>query len=110
MRRYYDANVSRFERRGRAVVSLLVVPRTITAADTQATRARVEALREEIVGGAKFEDVASRESQDQYTAAAGGSMGTRAKGTMDGIAGESGLRAPRRVRSRRHCWRPTAIT
>lgn len=83
VRRYYDANQARFERRGRAVVSLLVIPRTITAADTQATLARVEALRAEIVGGAKFEEVAARESQDQYTAAAGGVMGTRAKGTLD---------------------------
>ena len=83
VRRYYDANESRFERRGRAVVSLLIIPRTITASDTQATRARVEQLRAEIVGGAKFEDVAARESQDQYTAAAGGVMGTRGKGTLD---------------------------
>ena len=83
VRRYYDANQSRFERRGRAVVSLLVIPRTVTASDTQVTRARVEALRAEIVGGAKFEDVASRESQDQYTASTGGLMGTRGKGTLD---------------------------
>src|SRR5687768_9327804 len=36
LRRYYDANTERFERRGRAVVSLLVVPRAVTAADSQA--------------------------------------------------------------------------
>jgi peptidyl-prolyl cis-trans isomerase D len=83
VRRYYDANAERFERRGRAVISLLVVPRTITAADSQSWRARMDALRAEIVGGAKFEDVASRESQDQYTATAGGLMGTRGKGSMD---------------------------
>ena len=83
VRRYYDANEERFERRGRAVISLLVVPRTITAADSQSWRARMDALRAEIVGGAKFEDVASRESQDQYTATAGGLMGTRGKGSMD---------------------------
>ncbi len=83
IRRYYDANKDRFERRGRAVVSLLVVPRTITAADSQFVRTRLEALRSEIVGGTKFEDVASRESQDQFTATTGGLMGTRAKGSLD---------------------------
>jgi peptidyl-prolyl cis-trans isomerase D len=83
VRRYYDANKDRFERRGRAVVSLLVVPRTITAVDSQHVRTRLETLRAEIVGGAKFEDVASRESQDQFTATSGGLMGTRAKGSLD---------------------------
>jgi peptidyl-prolyl cis-trans isomerase D len=83
VRRYYDANKDRFERRGRAVVSLLVVPRTITAADSQHVKARLETLRAEIVGGAKFEDVASRESQDPSTASSGGLMGTRVKGSMD---------------------------
>ena len=83
VRRYYDANKDRFERRGRAVVSLLVVPRTITAADSQHVRARLEALRAEIIGGAKFEDVASRESQDQFSATNGGQLGNRAKGSLD---------------------------
>lgn len=83
VRRYYDANKDRFDRRGRAVVSLLAVPRTITAADSQHVKTRLETLRAEIVGGAKFEDVASRESQDQFTASSGGLMGTRAKGSLD---------------------------
>jgi peptidyl-prolyl cis-trans isomerase D len=83
VRRYYDANKDRFERRGRAVVSLLVVPRTITAADSNAVRTRLDSLRAEILRGAKFEDVASRESQDQLTASSGGLMGTRVKGSLD---------------------------
>jgi peptidyl-prolyl cis-trans isomerase D len=83
IRRYYDANKDRFERRGRAVVTLLVVPRTITAADSQAVRARADSLRAEIQGGSKFEDVAARESQDQFTASSGGSMGTRGRGSLD---------------------------
>jgi peptidyl-prolyl cis-trans isomerase D len=83
LRRYYDANRDRFERRGRAVVSLLVIPRAVTAEDSQATRVHVSGLRDEIVGGATFEDVAARESQDQFTATAGGSMGMRARSTLD---------------------------
>lgn len=83
VRRYYDANVDRFERRGRAALSLLVIPRTITAEDSAASRARAVAVREEIVGGAKFEEVAARESQDQFTASTGGSLGMRARNTLD---------------------------
>ena len=83
VRRYYDANRDRFERRGRAVVSLLVVPRTITAADSLHVRTRLDSLRAEILRGAKFEDVAARESQDQFTASNGGLLGTRAKGSLD---------------------------
>ena len=83
VRRYYDANKDRFERRGRGVVRLLVIPRTVVAADSQAIRTRMDTLRAEIQRGTKFEDVASRESQDQFTSTNGGSMGTRGKGSLD---------------------------
>lgn len=76
MRAYYDKNKALFERPGRAVVSVLTIPRTITAADSAAARARALALREEIVKGAKFEDVAKRESADSVSAAEGGSLGS----------------------------------
>ena len=85
IRRYYDANKDRFERRGRAVVTLLVVPRTITAADSQAVRTRMDSLRAEIQRGTKFEDVAARESQDQSTAPDGGLLGTRGRGSLDPV-------------------------
>jgi peptidyl-prolyl cis-trans isomerase D len=83
VRRYYDANKDRFERRGRATVSLLVIPRTITAEDSAASRAKAVAVRDEIVGGAKFEDIATRESQDQFSATNGGSLGMRARSSLD---------------------------
>lgn len=83
VRRYYDANRDRFERRGRAVVTLLVVPRTITAADSQVVRTRVDSLRAEIARGTTFEEVAARESQDQFTAPNGGLLGTRGRGSLD---------------------------
>jgi len=76
LRAYYEKNKPLFERPGRAVVSIVTIPRTITAADTAATRARAATLREEIVGGAKFEDVAKRESADTVSGAEGGSLGT----------------------------------
>lgn len=73
--RFYEANKARYERPARAVVSLLTVPRVVTAADSAAARARAEALRAEIVGGAKFEDVARRESSDSLSGPQGGSLG-----------------------------------
>ncbi|MBC7791976.1 MAG: peptidylprolyl isomerase [Anaerolineae bacterium] len=60
---------------GRATVSVIRLPRVVTAADTAATRGRAETLRAEIVGGAKFEDVAKRESVDSASASEGGSLG-----------------------------------
>lgn len=83
LRRYYEDNKHRFEQPGRAVLSLLVIPRTVTAADSQATLQRIIRLREEIAGGAKFEDIAARESQDETNSASGGSLGWRGRGGLD---------------------------
>jgi peptidyl-prolyl cis-trans isomerase D len=81
---YYDRNKERFRRGGRAVLSLLTIPRTITAEDSAQARARALALREEIVKGAKFEDVAKRESADSGSGANGGSLGMSGRGRFVG--------------------------
>ena len=81
IRRYFDDHRTDYsERPGRAVLSLIALPRPITAADTAATRERVLALRAEIVGGASFDTVARRESSDSASAAQGGLVGTVARG------------------------------
>ena len=77
---YYDSHKKELERPGRAVVSILTIQRNISAADSAAVRARALALRDEIIKGAKFEDVAKRESQDTISGAQGGSLGRGAKG------------------------------
>ncbi|GJG88409.1 hypothetical protein tb265_35900 [Gemmatimonadetes bacterium T265] len=77
---YYDAHRKTFERPGRAVVALLTLPRTITPADSAAARDRAVRIRAEIVGGAKFEDVAKRESADSGSAAQGGALGRGGRG------------------------------
>lgn len=77
---YYDKNKKLFERPGRAVLSLLTIPRTVTAADSAASRARAERVRADIVGGQKFEEVAQRESSDSGSAAQGGDLGKGPKG------------------------------
>ena len=60
---------------GRAVVSVARLPRLISAADSAAALAKAEAARTEIQKGAKFEDVAKRESADTASASQGGALG-----------------------------------
>ncbi|HUO51503.1 MAG TPA: SurA N-terminal domain-containing protein [Gemmatimonadaceae bacterium] len=66
---------------GSAVITAARLPRLVTAADTARAKAKAEALRTEIQKGAKFEDVARRESSDSTSAANGGALGTVRRGT-----------------------------
>ena len=77
---YYDSHKKELERPGRAVVSTLSIPRVVSAADSAAVRARAVVLRDEILKGAKFEDVAKRESADTISGANGGFLGRGGKG------------------------------
>jgi peptidyl-prolyl cis-trans isomerase D len=65
-------------------VSILSIPRVVSAADSAAVRARLLALRAEIAGAtdqaAKFAEVARRESHDSISAANGGSLGGGRRG------------------------------
>jgi peptidyl-prolyl cis-trans isomerase D len=74
MRDYYDHHQDELTRKGEASVSIVVLPRIVTSADTAATLAHLMALRKEVEGGAKFEDVAKRESADSASAVNGGSL------------------------------------
>jgi peptidyl-prolyl cis-trans isomerase D len=80
LRQYFDAHKSEFERQGRAWLSVISIPRTVSAADSAAVRARAAALRAEIAAGAKFEDVARRESADSVSGANGGDLGRGTRG------------------------------
>lgn len=80
LRQYFDEHKSEFERPGRAWLSVVSIPRTVSAADSAAVRARAEALRAEIVAGGNFEDVARRESADTISGAAGGDLGRGTRG------------------------------
>jgi len=75
MRTYYDHHHDELTRKGQAVLSLVMLPRAITHLDSAATLAHLLALRHEIEGGTKFEDVAKRESSDSGSAVQGGSLG-----------------------------------
>lgn len=82
LREYYRKNESRFERQPRAVLSVISIPRVVTAADSAAVRARAAAIRAEIVGGANFEEVARRESADSASAIQGGDLGSNPRGSF----------------------------
>jgi peptidyl-prolyl cis-trans isomerase D len=75
LRSYFDAHKAEFEGPGHAVLSLLTITRAVTAADSAAAKAKAAQLRQEIVNGAKFEDVAKRESADTASAVNGGDLG-----------------------------------
>ena len=83
VQQYYNAHKKAYERPGRAVLSIISVPRAVTAEDSAAARARAAALRTEIAGGAKFEDVARRESADSTSGANGGDLGRGPRGRFD---------------------------
>ncbi len=80
VRAFFDANREDLERPGRAVVSVLSIPRLITAADSAAARAKILTLRNEITSGTRFEVVAARESADTISAADSGSLGRGPRG------------------------------
>jgi peptidyl-prolyl cis-trans isomerase D len=80
VRAYYDTHKKLFERPGTAKVSVIIVPRAVTATDSAAVRTHALALRAKILGGEKFEDIARAESADSVSAANGGSLGKGPKG------------------------------
>lgn len=80
-KRYYDQYKGRWERPGRALVSLVSISRIPSAADTAAVVAKLRELRQEITSGrSTFADVARRESQDSLSALEGGALGRNTRG------------------------------
>jgi peptidyl-prolyl cis-trans isomerase D len=80
-RAYYERYRGRWERPGKAVVSMVSISRIPVAADSAATLARIRELRAEIVSGrSTFQDVAARESDDSVSAASGGDLGRGVRG------------------------------
>jgi len=81
VKQYYEAHTDEFDRPGRALVSVVSIPRTVTAADTAAARQRLLALRQEIASGSRsFEDAAKAESADSASGRDGGALGTGGRG------------------------------
>ena len=80
---YYKANTDEFKQPRTAYLSFVALPRVTTADDSATTRARADSARAEILGGAPFAEVATRESADTASAAKGGDLGEWTKGAMD---------------------------
>ena len=80
IKEYYDKNKKDFEKPSRAVVSVLAIPRAVSAADSDAVRDRLLAVRDRIIKGEKFEDVAKEVSTDSVSAQNGGFLGKGARG------------------------------
>lgn len=80
---YYKAHLDDFKRPATAFLSFVALPRLTTAADSAAAHARADSVRQEIVGGAPFAEVAQRESSDTASATHGGDLGEWTKGSMD---------------------------
>ena len=81
IQQYFDQHKADFaDRPGHAVVTLAIIPRPITKADTDRVYQHALDLRKEILAGAKFEDVAKRESADSASAVKGGYLGRVTKG------------------------------
>ena len=77
---YFDKHKEEFRRPGRAVLTVVELPRVVSPTDSAAVKAHAVALRNEILGGAKFEDVAKRESGDSASGVHGGDLGRGPKG------------------------------
>lgn len=80
IQKYYDAHSKDFDRQGHASLSIVEIGRQPTAADSAATLRKILAIRAEIEKGAKFEDVAKRESDDTISGRDGGKLPKSGKG------------------------------
>lgn len=80
---YYRQHEDRFARPRTAFLSYVQMPRLADASDSAAALARATQVRNEIVGGAPFADVAQRESSDSVSAVRGGDLGEWTRGSMD---------------------------
>jgi len=92
--RYWRDNQEEFEVPARATVKVVVLDKTPTAADTIATGERAAALRQSILDGEDFGEVAQRESSDQVTALVGGALGVFMKDDMTSSLDSTMFTAP----------------
>ena len=75
LERYLDDHEDDFRRPATAFVRFVALPRLPDPSDTAAARGRVEGIRAQLARGAKFEDVARRESADTVSGREGGDLG-----------------------------------
>jgi peptidyl-prolyl cis-trans isomerase D len=77
---YYNENRDQFLRPARAEIRVVSLDKAPTAADTAASLEQAREVRQEILDGEDFADVARRESADRGSAGRGGDLGTIRRG------------------------------
>jgi len=82
LRSYYQANREDFRQPPTALVTLVVLNRVAGPADSAAALERATALRQRIINGADFSEMARANSADQGSAAQGGDLGWFGRGDM----------------------------
>jgi len=94
IRKYYDDHKDEFKRPATAYLSFVELVRAPDPSDTAAARGRAQRLRQEIVAGAPFDEIAKRESADTVSGAKGGDLGEFGKGVMDPTFEKAALSLP----------------
>ena len=91
---YYRAHRDEFKRTAAAFASYLALARLPDASDTAAALSRIRTLRNEIVKGAPFAEVARRESADTISGRQGGDLGEMSKAAVDPAFGAAAMSLP----------------
>lgn len=82
VRAYYRENREDFSRPAARFMSYITTSRLTNSADTAAALERAQLVRQEILDGAEFADVASRESADSTSRVRGGDLGPYPRGGL----------------------------
>jgi len=82
VRAYYTEHEEDFQVPAQAELKYIVLTKAPLREDTAAARDLAQELRQEILDGADFSQVAVRESSDEASSAEGGNLGTVARGQM----------------------------
>jgi peptidyl-prolyl cis-trans isomerase D len=94
IRDYYETHEDNFQRPAEAFVRVVTLPKAPLPSDSAAARDAALALRQEILGGADFAEVARRESADPASGPQGGSLGTFGRNYMAPALEEAAFSAP----------------
>jgi peptidyl-prolyl cis-trans isomerase D len=91
---YYKAHPDEFKRPREAYLSYVAMPRVTDHSDSAAALARATSIRDEIVKGAPFAEVAKRESSDTVSGAKGGDLGEWKKGSFAAAFDSAAFKLP----------------
>ncbi|CAN5254616.1 hypothetical protein BH23GEM4_BH23GEM4_07760 [soil metagenome] len=91
---YYEAHQDEFTRPAEARAAVAYLSKGTTTTDSARALRRVREVREELVGGADFAEVARRESADSASRDAGGELGTFGRGQMTPAFEEAAFSLP----------------